>query len=156
MRVLITGAGGQVGHELVDSFGAHEVVACTAARLDVTDRDAVLAAVGSIRPEVVIHAAAWTAVDACEGDPDRAFTVNALGTRHVAEAARRFGARVVYFSTDYVFDGESARPYVEWDQPNPRSVYGRSKLAGSSRLPRSRRRPWCGSRGCAARTATTW
>ena len=83
-----------------------------------------------MRPDVVIHTAAWTAVDACEGDPDRAFAVNALGTRHVAEAARRVGAHVVYVSTDYVFDGTSPRPYVEWDPTNPMSVYGRTKLGG--------------------------
>ncbi len=66
----------------------------------------------------------------CESDPDTAFSVNALGTRHVAEAAARAGAHLVYISTDYVFDGTAGRPYVEWDTPNPQSVYGRSKLAG--------------------------
>ncbi len=98
------------------------------------DRDAVLGAVLALRPDTIVHAAAWTAVDACEGDPDRAFAVNALGTRHVAEAARRIGAHVVYVSTDYVFDGTSPRPYVEWDEPRPVSVYGRSKLAGEREL----------------------
>jgi dTDP-4-dehydrorhamnose reductase len=78
----------------------------------------------------MVHAAAWTAVDACEDNPDRAFAVNALGTRHVAEAARRWGAHLVYISTDYVFDGTSVRPYTEWDGPNPLSVYGRSKRGG--------------------------
>jgi dTDP-4-dehydrorhamnose reductase len=73
-------------------------------------------------------------VDDCESDPDRAFAVNALGTRHIAEAARLVGAHVCYLSTDYVFDGASDRPYHEWDVPNPTSVYGRSKLAGEHEL----------------------
>jgi dTDP-4-dehydrorhamnose reductase len=79
---------------------------------------------------VVVHAAAWTDVDACEADPDRAFRDNALGTRHVVEGARLVGAHVVALSTDYVFDGTTDRPYVEWDRCNPISVYGRSKRAG--------------------------
>jgi dTDP-4-dehydrorhamnose reductase len=139
-RVLLTGAGGQLGRDLVDAFAAegggeaHDVVAADRARLDVTDRDAVLQAMGSFRPEVVVHAAAWTAVDACEGDPDKAMAVNALGTRHVAEGARHVGAHLCYLSTDYVFDGRATRPYTEWDGPNPLSVYGRSKLAGEAEL----------------------
>src|SRR5205085_6716066 len=76
----------------------------------------------------------WTDVDGCEGDPDRAFRVNALGTRHVAAGARLAGARVCYLSTDYVFDGDARWPYVEWDATNPRSVYGRSKRGGELEL----------------------
>jgi dTDP-4-dehydrorhamnose reductase len=83
---------------------------------------------------VVVHAAAWTAVDACEADPERAFAVNALGTRHIVEAARAVGAHVTYLSTDYVFDGTLERPYREWDATNPQSVYGASKLAGEREL----------------------
>ena len=130
MRILITGAGGQVGHALVGACAADDTTAADHRTLDVADRDAVLAAVAALQPHVVLHAGAWTAVDACEGDPDRAFAVNSLGTRHVAEAARRVGAHLVYFSTDYVFDGTKDGPYVEWDTPNPQSVYGRSKLGG--------------------------
>jgi dTDP-4-dehydrorhamnose reductase len=88
----------------------------------------------AVRPDAVVHAGAWTAVDACESDPDRAYGVNALGTRWVAEGARLVGAHVVYLSTDYVFDGTSPRPYTEWDDPNPMSVYGRSKLGGEREL----------------------
>lgn len=137
MRVLITGAGGGVGSELVAAFSAderHEVIGVDHHALDVADRDAVLAAVTSTRPDAVIHPAAWTAVDACESDPDRAFLVNALGTRHLVEGARRVGAPVCYVSTDYVFDGTKETPYVEWDEPTPRSVYGASKLAGEREL----------------------
>jgi dTDP-4-dehydrorhamnose reductase len=134
VRVLITGAGGQVGQELVAAFADDDVIAADRAALDVTDRSAVLAAVTTLRPDAIVHAAAWTAVDACEGDPDRAFLVNALATRHIGEAARRVGAHLVAFSTDYVFDGDAPDPYTEWDRPNPRSVYGRSKLAGELEL----------------------
>lgn len=134
MRVLITGAGGQVGTELVLAFADHDVVACDRARVDVSDRDAVLAAITATAPDAVVHAAAWTDVDGCEGDPDRAFAINALGTRHVAEGARLAGARVCYLSTDYVFDGRSATPYHEWSPTGPESVYGRAKLAGEREL----------------------
>ncbi len=138
MRVLITGAAGQLGQDLVAAFRAgdrrDEVVAADRARLDVGDRDMVMQAVPLLRPDVVVHAGAWTAVDACEADPDRAFRVNALGTRNVAEAARLAGAHVLYVSTDYVFDGRAGRPYREWDDTNPLSVYGRSKLGGEREL----------------------
>ena len=134
MRVLVTGAGGQVGRELVEAFTGHDVAAFDHARLDVGDRDAVLQALGAVRPDAVVHAAAWTAVDACEADPDRALRVNALGTRHVAEGARLVGARVCYLSSDYVFPGTATRPYTEWDAVGPASVYGRSKLGGEAEL----------------------
>jgi dTDP-4-dehydrorhamnose reductase len=156
VRVLVTGAGGQLGRDLVDFLSGNvpaggrapassapparrlgpalEVVAADHRRLDVSDRHAVGAALEGLRPDIVYHCAAWTAVDACEGDPERAFAVNAAGTRHVAEAARRHGAHLVYVSTDYVFDGRAERAYVEWDRPNPQSVYGRSKLGGELEL----------------------
>jgi dTDP-4-dehydrorhamnose reductase len=137
MRVFITGAGGQLGRELVDCFEQdehHEVIAATHQHLDVSSRDQVLGLITATQPDAVVHPAAWTAVDACESDPDRAFAVNMLGTRHVADAARRVGASVCYVSTDYVFDGSKAAPYLEWDDPNPASVYGRSKLAGEREL----------------------
>ncbi len=134
MRVLITGAAGQMGRELVHSFSDHEVLAADHAMLDVADRQSVLGTVVSFQPDAIIHAAAWTAVDACETDPDRAFAVNALATRHVAEAARRVGAHLTSFSTDYVFDGLKPSPYLEWDSPNPQSAYGRSKHAADLEL----------------------
>ena len=143
MRVLVTGAAGQVGSEItseLERLSAErprdpiDVIAADRSRLDVADRDQVLSAICHLEPDLVIHVAAWTAVDECEADPDRALSVNALGTRHVADAARRAKAHLVYLSTDYVFDGTSPRPYVEWDQPNPLSVYGRSKLGGELEL----------------------
>ncbi len=105
MRVLITGAGGQVGHELVAAFGTkgHEVVAANRSDLDIADRNAVLRTVRAVAPDAVVNAAAWTAVDACEADPDRAFAVNALGVRHVVEGALLVGAHLCHLSTDYVF-----------------------------------------------------
>ena len=130
MRVLVTGAGGQVGSELVQAFADHDVVGADRATLDVTSRDDVLGVVTSWRPDAIVNAAAWTAVDACESDPDRAFRDNALAVRHLAEAARRVDAHLCQISTDYVFDGSLDRPYTEWDRPDPQSVYGRSKLAG--------------------------
>jgi len=155
VRVLVTGAGGQLGRDVADALDGSvprgglsddpttgrlgrrvpwEVVAAGHGQLDVADRHAVLSAFEGFRPHAVIHAAAWTAVDACEADPSKAFAVNALGTRNVAEAARRYDTHVVYVSTDYVFDGTSPRPYTEWDRPNPLSIYGKSKLGGEHEL----------------------
>ena len=132
MRVLVTGAAGQLGRDTAERFAAsgHEVVATGRRELDVARRDQVLSVVGTVGPDVVVNCAAFTAVDACETDVDRAYLVNALAVRHVAEAARRFGAHLCHISTDYVFSGEQPEPYHEWDQPDPRSVYGASKLAG--------------------------
>lgn len=156
MKVVVTGAGGQLGQDVVDALSGRvppggrrcallgpkgprpsgvDVVAADHEALAVEDRYAVLSTLDELRPDVVIHTAAYTAVDACETDPDRAFQVNALGTRHVAEACEAVGAHLVYVSSDYVFDGTSTRPYLEWDQPNPRSVYGLSKLGGEKECP---------------------
>lgn len=138
MKILITGAGGQLGHDLVTACEASgdEVTAASHARLDLADRESVLTAVRAARPQAIVNAGAWTAVDACESDPDRAWQVNALGARHVAEAARQVDAYVCQISTDYVFDGTKPEPYVEWDQPNPQSVYGRSKWGGEQEVSR--------------------
>lgn len=97
---------------------------------DITQTGAVLRFFEEARPETVLHAAAYTDVDGCERDPELAMRVNGEGTRNVARAARALGARLIYISTDYVFDGEKSAPYDECDAPNPRSAYGRSKLAG--------------------------
>ena len=133
-RVLITGAGGMLGRELVEVFTGNEVIAATHDQLDVADRDAVVGTLTTVRPDIVVHAAAMTNVDACETDPDRAYAVNALGTRHVADGARRVGAHVVHLSTDYVFDGNKGEPYHEWDETAPVSEYGRSKLGAEREI----------------------
>ncbi len=123
-RVLITGAGGQLGRALQVGFAGDDVLALDHARWDVTFPAPPLPFV----PDLVLHAAAWTDVDAAEDDPQGAAAVNVGGTQHAAE----LGAPLVVFSTDYVFDGGKAEPYVESDSPNPLSVYGRTKLHGEA------------------------
>ena len=132
MRVLVTGAAGQVGRATAEHCAAlgDDVVATDRAALDITDRDAVLAAITTLRPDAVVNPAAWTDVDGCEGDPDRAYAANTLAVRHLAEACRLAGAHLLHVSTDYVFDGRKGAPYTEWDETGPLSVYARSKLAG--------------------------
>lgn len=128
MRVVITGAGGQLGTDLTRAMAGWEVIPLN--RDQLSDREQILQVVTTTEPDAIVHAGAWTAVDDCEADPDKAFRSNALASRHVAEGARLVGAHVLYVSTDYVFDGTADSPYTEWDEPNPQSVYGRSKLAG--------------------------
>jgi dTDP-4-dehydrorhamnose reductase len=118
--ILITGAGGQLGRALQEAFGGEDVVALAHADWDVTLPPP------DIDPALVLHAAAWTDVDGAEEDPQGAAAVNVGGTRHVAE----LGVPLVYYSTDYVFDGAKQEPYVESDAPNPLSAYGRTKLHG--------------------------
>jgi dTDP-4-dehydrorhamnose reductase len=132
MRVLVTGGGGQLARDVAERWTAagDEVIAVTREQLDVADRDLAIGAITSVRPDVVVNCAAWTAVDACEGDPDRAFAVNALAARWIREGCDRSGSHLVQLSTDYVFDGTLDRPYHEWDATNPASVYGASKLGG--------------------------
>ena len=132
MRALVTGAAGQLGIDVVRAWtdAGDDVTGLDRSALDITDRSSVLRVVDRIRPDVVVNCAAWTAVDACEADPDRADLANARAVEHLAEACGAVGARLVQVSTDYVFDGTLDRPYREDDATNPQSVYGRSKLAG--------------------------
>jgi dTDP-4-dehydrorhamnose reductase len=132
MRVLITGADGQLGRALQQSLRAYEVTALGHSDLDITDAAAVRNAVTSARPDVIIHAAAWTDTAACERDPVRALLVNGEGARNAAEACREAGAALLYVSSNEVFDGEKGAPYGEDDEPNPINAYGRSKLAGEA------------------------
>ena len=131
MRVLVTGAGGQVGAAAVHRGGAG-AVGLDRAALDVTDAAAVRRAVREHGPDVVVNAAAYTAVDRAEAEPDRAFAVNAGGAANVAEACARSGVPLVHLSTDYVFDGAKGAPYAPDDPPAPLGVYGASKAAGET------------------------
>jgi len=130
MRIFVTGATGQLGSEFAHAFAGHEIIPGTRPEFDLTDERSVRTAIENAHPDLVVHPGAYTDVDGCERDPDRAYRTNALGTRYVSQAARAAGAELVYVSTDYVFDGTRDEPYWEWDEPNPLSVYGRSKLAG--------------------------
>lgn len=130
MRVVITGADGQLGVELVRTLGGQaEVIGTTMADLDVTHPECA-GRLASYRPDWVVHTAAATDVDGCERNPNHAMAVNAEGTGRVAEGCRRVGAGLVYLSTDYVFDGLKGAPYSEEDAPAPLNAYGRSKLEG--------------------------
>lgn len=130
MKILVTGANGQLGTELQPMLDGHEIIAVDLPELDITDRALVLGAFHDIGPDLVINCAAMTAVDDCESKVDLAYAVNSLAVRHLAEGCRAVGAHLTTISTDYVFDGSKDSPYIEWDTPNPVSVYGRSKLAG--------------------------
>lgn len=137
MRIMVTGSKGQLGAEVVELLSTqphHEALGLDLPEHDVADRDLVLGAITQWQPDAIIHTAALTEVDRCETEVELAYRVNAVATRFVADGARRVGAHVVHVSTDYVFDGEKSAPYVEWDQPNPRSVYGRTKLAGEREI----------------------
>ena len=131
MKYLITGAGGQIGSRLTALLhGKADVFAADRRTLDITRRDDVLQAALSFHPDVIINAAAYTAVDDAEREPEAAFAVNAAGAGHLAQAAQTVGAAMVQISTDYVFDGRRAAPYRETDLPSPLNVYGQSKYAG--------------------------
>jgi len=131
MKLLIVGADGQLGSDVVRLLSPTvNVTARVMDELDVTDRAALREAIEESHPEVVVNCAAYTAVDRAETEQDAAYRVNVLGARNVAQAAQRVGARVVYFSTDYVFDGTGAEPYDEEVPTGPLSIYGRTKLQG--------------------------
>jgi dTDP-4-dehydrorhamnose reductase len=119
-----------LGRTLQRRLAGHDLFIADLPEVDITDGRTVEQAVAAFRPDVVIHCAAMTQVDACESGGDTAFRINALGSAHVARAAERHGARVIALSTDYVFDGLLDRPYHEFDRPAPRTLYGASKLAG--------------------------
>ncbi len=134
-KVLLTGAGGQLGTDVVFAASRNDAVDLhpfTRAELDITDESRVRETITRVAPEVIIHAAAYTAVDDCETNEQHAIDINGTGTANVVTAAREIGARVMYISTDYVFDGTKVEPYTEVDTPNPASVYGRSKLLGEN------------------------
>ena len=129
--ILLVGSAGQLGIELARALPAHgEVVALDHAALDLADADAVIAAVRGVRPQFIVNAAAYTAVDRAESEPAQVEAINARAPGILAEEARRCDAVLIHYSTDYVFDGETSAPYDEQAAPNPINAYGRSKLAG--------------------------
>jgi dTDP-4-dehydrorhamnose reductase len=132
MRVLVTGAGGLLAAAIVREFEAAggTVVALRRADLDITRSEQVQVAIAGARPDLVVNCAAFNDVDGAETDAAAALRLNAFAVRSLASSARHAGARFVHYSTDFVFDGEQTRPYVEDDPPNPRSAYGASKLLG--------------------------
>ena len=134
-KIVVTGADGQLGAELVVALRAiGDVVATTRATLDVSNAQSVADAFASIRPDIVVNAAAYTAVDRAETERAQAFAVNANGPGLLADAAKRTGALLVHYSTDYVFDGRASTPYTETATVAPLSVYGESKLEGERRV----------------------
>jgi dTDP-4-dehydrorhamnose reductase len=131
VKILLTGKNGQVGWELAHALAPlGEVIAFDREALDLAVPDQIVSAVRSARPEVLINAAAYTAVDRAEKEPDVAYAINAAAVAVLAEEAKRIQALLIHYSTDYVFDGAKDGPYFEEDLPNPLNAYGRSKLAG--------------------------
>ncbi len=140
-RILITGASGQLGlalNQLMAGQDSFEILRTDAGRsedgtvqaMDITEEAAVRQAVEAFRPDIIINCAAMTAVDLCESKQELAYKINALGPKYLALAAESCGAKLVHVSTDYVYDGQKDKPYVETDEPRPLSVYGRTKLEG--------------------------
>lgn len=137
MRIVVTGGRGMLGRTLVRRWSSvHEVMPIDRAECDLVDASAVEACLATLRPRAVVHCAAHTQVDRCESEIEAAYAINAVGSANLARAAERIGARVIAISTDYVFAGDAARPYHEWDVPAPRTVYGASKLAGEDAVRR--------------------
>jgi len=131
LRILLTGRNGQVGWELERKLAPlGEVIATDRSTLDLADPDQIRRVVREAKPEVIVNAAAYTAVDKAESEPELAMRINGFAPGVLAEEAKRLGALLVHYSTDYVFDGEKATPYVEDDIPNPVNVYGQTKLDG--------------------------
>jgi dTDP-4-dehydrorhamnose reductase len=135
LKILLTGRDGQVGWELARSLKAlGEVIATGREELDLGEPDSIRRVVRELRPQIIVNAAAYTAVDKAEAEPQAAMRINAEAPGILAEEAKRLDALLVHFSTDYVFDGKKAAPYSEVDTPNPLSIYGRSKLEGEEAI----------------------
>jgi len=130
MRVVLTGSGGMLGHAVIDAFSGHEMIGFRSADLDVTDLDGVMDRIRTVKPDLVIHGAAFTDVDRCESETEKAYLVNGLGARNVAMACEEIKCPLIYISSDYVFNGQKGSPYDEWDETDPINQYGLSKLMG--------------------------
>jgi len=130
MRVALTGAEGMLGSEIRKIFADIDLAALSRRDVDITDLDSTVSVIKGIKPDYLIHAAAYTDVDGSELNPEKAYLVNGTGTRNVTMACEEAGCPVIYISSDYVFDGAKKEPYNEWDAPNPVNSYGHSKLMG--------------------------
>ncbi len=138
MKILVTGIRGQLGHDVMDALKARgiEAVGVNSSDMDVTDETKVREVIESVHPDAVIHCGAWTAVDAAEDHIEEARAVNGTGTAHVAAMCAEIGAKLMYFSTDYVFDGEGETPWKPEDPTGPRGIYGQTKLEGEEAVRR--------------------
>ena len=132
MKILVTGASGQLGHDLVIELNkrGHEVIGVGSKDLDITDSDTVMRKLSELKPDAVMHCAAYTAVDNAEDDKERCDAVNHIGTENVARACVQIGAKLLYLSTDYVFAGDGERPWKPDDTANPLNTYGLTKYLG--------------------------
>lgn len=132
MKVLVTGVKGQLGHDVVKELTrrGHVAVGVDVDEMDITDESAVGKVLGEVRPDAVVHCAAWTAVDKAEQFPDKVYAVNALGAKYIAENCKALGAKMIFISTDYVFEGVGEKPYGVNDERKGLSVYGTTKIAG--------------------------
>ena len=135
MKVLITGSNGMLGHDLIEVLkDEHELILTTSKTLDITDKDKVIEFIGENKPDVVINSAAYTDVDGCEENQETAYAVNGDGVRNLALACSEIDCPLVHVSTDYIFNGENTRPWVEDDEIGPISIYGKSKLKGEEAI----------------------
>ena len=131
MKILITGSNGMLGHDLIDVLkNKHELVLTTSKTLDITDKNGVIEFIVDAHPDIVINSAAYTDVDGCESNPELAYSVNGEGVKNLAMACKEVNCPLVHISTDYIFNGENDRPWIEDDDIGPISVYGKSKLKG--------------------------
>ncbi len=135
MKILITGSNGMLGHDLIEVLkDNHELLLTTSKTLDITDGDSVMDFIVKSNPDIVINSAAYTDVDGCESNPDLAYNVNGEGVKNLALACREVDCPLVHISTDYVFNGQNDRPWVEDDEIGPISIYGKSKLKGEEHI----------------------
>lgn len=139
MKIIITGADGQLGRAFLELLlnspnDVYEVFPYSKEKLDITDAARVEAVCAEIMPDIIINCAAFTKVDLCEIEIEKAYLVNSLGAYHLGKSANRYNAKLVHISTDYVFSGEQTEPYKENDPPNPKTIYGKSKLLGEELL----------------------
>lgn len=140
MKYFITGVGGQLGYDLKEELlnrGEKNIVAPTTQELDITNRQAVLDLIKAEKPDVIFHCAAYTAVDNAEDDKEKCFAVNVEGTKNIVDASIEIGAKILFMSTDYVYDGTKDSPYLETDNLNPQSVYGESKALAEKEVMRN-------------------